>query len=324
MQEKCLIIGLGKIGMSYDIDLDPTVSIFSHARAITIHPFFELVGAVDLSPKKRSIFKKRYNCPAYDDISKAIRTLCPSVVIIATPTVTHLKILNQVLNHEKPKVIICEKPLAYDLIEAHQIVDTCNGKGVDLFVNYPRRSDPGVMEVKRRINNKEIRLPIKGIAWYSEGFLHNGSHYFNLLEFWLGSFIEFKKINSGHICNDIDSDPDVEVTYEGGNVIFMSNREEAFSHFSLDLISQSGRLSYERNSLSIEWQPVIPDPSFAGYNTLDPSIEIIDDESKKYQWHVFDQLAFYFAGNNNSLCTGHQALTTLESMHQIIRENNYD
>lgn len=319
MSERCLIIGLGNIGMSYDLNLDSSVFILSHARAISMHPSFDLVGAVDLSPTQKSIFKKHYNRPTFDDISEAIRVLLPSVVVIATPSDTHLEIINKVLDHAKPKAIICEKPLAYDLMEASQIVDTCNSKGVDLFVNYPRRSDPGVMEVRRRIHENEICLPIKGAAWYSKGFLHNGSHYFNLLEFWLGNFVEFKIIDSGRMIDDIDSEPDVEVTYEGGNIIFMSAWEESFSHSSLELISKSGRLSYERNSLSIEWQPVIPDSSFAGYNILDPTIEKIDDESKKYQWHVFDQLAIYFAGNNNSLCTGHQALKTLKSMHQIIK-----
>ncbi|MDB9998315.1 Gfo/Idh/MocA family oxidoreductase [Alphaproteobacteria bacterium] len=320
MLEKCLVIGLGKIGMGYDLNLDPTVAIFSHARAISLHPYFELVGAVDSSNLQRSIFEKHYNCPAFDDISAAIMALRPTVVIIASPTETHANILNQVLSQEKPKVIMCEKPLAYDLVEARQMVDACDEEGVNLFVNYPRRSDPGIIEVKRRINKNKICLPIKGIAWYSKGFLHNGSHYFNLLEFWLGKFIGFKLIDSGRLCDGIDSQPNVEIYYDDGSVVFISAWKEPFSHSSLELLSQSGRLSYERNGTSIEWQSVVPDPSFAGDNILDPSIEIIDDGSKQYQWHVLNQLAEIFKGNYNSLCTGHQALITLQSMHEIIRE----
>ena len=140
------------------------------------------------------------------------------------------------------------------------------------------------------------------------------------MEFWLGSFIGFKLIDSGRLCNGIDSEPNVEVDYEDGSVVFVSAWKEPFSHSSLELLSQSGRLSYERNGLSIEWQSVVPDPYFADDNILNPSIEIIEDGSKQYQWHVFNQLAEIFTGNYNSLCTGHQALTTLESMHEIIRE----
>lgn len=320
MLEKCLVIGLGKIGMGYDLDLDPTVAIFSHARAISLHPYFELVGAVDSSHLQRSIFEKYYNRPAFDDISAAMRALRPTVVIIASPSETHAAVLNQVLSEEKPKIIMCEKPLAYDLAEARQMVDGCDKKGIKLYVNYPRRSDPGVIEIKRRIHEKEICAPIKGVAWYSKGFLHNGSHYFNLLEFWLGSFIGFKVIDSGRLSAQVDSEPHVEVEYECGSVIFISHWGEEFAHSSLELLSQSGRLSYERNGLLIEWQSVVSDPSFTGYNILDPSLEIISTGSKQYQWHVFDQLAASLMGNDNSLCTGHQALTTLQSIHEILRE----
>ena len=306
--------------MGYDLDLDPNVEIFSHARAISLHPYFELAGAVDSSNLQRSIFEKYYNCPTFDNISAAIMALRPTVVIIASPTETHADILNQVLSQAKPKVIMCEKPLAYDLVEACQMVNACDEKGINIFVNYPRRSDPGIIEVKRRIIENKICLPIKGIAWYSSGFLHNGSHYFNLLEFWLGNFIGFKLIDSGRLCNGMDSEPNVEVYYEGGSVVFISAWNEPFSHSSLELLSQSGRLSYERNGLSIEWQSLVPDPSFAGDNILNPSIEIIDDGSKQYQWHVLNQLAEIFKGNYNTLCTGHQALTTLHSMHEIIKE----
>ena len=56
MKEKCLVIGLGQIGMGYDLDCDPNTSVYSHARAISLHPDFELVGAVDLSQLLRSTF----------------------------------------------------------------------------------------------------------------------------------------------------------------------------------------------------------------------------------------------------------------------------
>ena len=318
MSEKCLIIGLGKIGMSYD--LDNASAIFSHSRAISKHPYFELLGAVDSCPIQRSIFQKHYNRPAFDDVDSAIKELHPSLVVIASPTETHLNVLNQVLSQFKPKTIICEKPLSYDLTEAREMVDTCNREGVNLFVNYPRCSDPGVIEIKKRIDEGKICLPMKGMAWYSKGFLHNGSHYFNLLEFWLGKYTGFKIIDLGHNCNDLDSRPNVEISYENGSVVFMSAWEDEFCHSTLELLSQSGRLTYERNGPTIEWQSVVSDPSFAGYNILDPSIELIHDGSKQYQWHVFNQLAEYFAGNQNFLCTGHQALTTLEAMHKIIRD----
>ena len=48
--------------------------------------------------------------------------------------------------------------------------------------------------------------------------------------------------------------------------------------------------------------------------------EMITNGMNRYQWHVFEQLAASLKGRHNTLCTGRQALATLESMHEIIKE----
>jgi predicted dehydrogenase len=320
MTEKCLVIGLGQIGMGYDLDCDPSVAVYSHARAISLHPDFELVGAVDLCPLQRSIFEKHYVRPVFESISAAISQLQPSTVIIASPSESHAAVLDEVVNQEKPKTILCEKPLAYDLADAREMVNTCEKEDIALYVNYIRRADPGVIEIKRRIENNEISAPIKGVVWYSKGFLNNGSHFFNLLELWLGSFIEFKLIDAGRLWDGVDPEPNIEVKFERGTVVFLSAWEEAFSHYTLELLSQSGRLRYEQGGEFVTWQSVLSDQSFSGYKILNTEPEIIANGMNRYQWHVFEQLAASIAGKHCTLCTGRQALTTLESMHEIIRE----
>jgi len=320
MAEKCLIIGLGQIGMGYDLNHDPAVAVYSHARAISLHPDLELSGAVDLSRLQQSLFEKHYARPAFDDISVAMMQLQPTVVVIASPSESHAAVLKQVLSQKKPKIILCEKPLAYDLTEAREMVDACNIAGIKLYVNYMRRTEPGAMEVKRRIEENEISAPIKGVVWYSKGFLNNGSHFFNLLEFWLGGFVGFKLINAGRLWNGIDPEPEVEVAFDRGSITFISAWEEAFSHYTVELLSHSGRLRYEQGGESIEWQSVLSDPSFSGYKVLNIVPEMIASGMNHYQWYVFEQLSASLAGKTHTLCTGRQALTTLESMHKIIEE----
>ena len=322
MAEKCLVIGLGQIGMGYDLEHDPSVAVYSHARAISLHSDFELVGGVDSSLLQRSTFEKHYASPAFDNISEALLQLQPSVVIIASPSESHAAVLDEVLSQIKPKIILCEKPLAYDLADASKMVDACDSSGVSLYVNYPRRADPGVIEVKRRIENNEISAPIKSVVWYSKGFLNNGSHFFNLIEFWLGNFIRFNLIDAGRLWDKVDPEPDVVVEFERGTVTFISAWEEAFSHYTLELLSQSGRLRYEQGGVSIAWQSVQSDPNFSGYKILNAEPEMIANGMNRYQWHVFDQLAASLADKHNTLCTGRQALATLEDMHEIIKERS--
>ena len=320
MPEKCLIIGLGQIGMSYDLHHDTSLEVYSHARAISLHSDFELIGGVDSSLLQRSIFEKHYTRPVFDNVSDAMRQLQPTVVVIASPSESHAAVLNQVLSQSKPKIILCEKPLAYNLTEAREMVDACDKAGINLYVNYMRRADTGVIEVKRLIDENKISAPIKGVVWYSKGFLNNGSHFFNLLEFWLGSFIGFKILDVGRLWDDVDPEPDVEVKFEHGTVAFLSAWEEAFSHCTLELVSQSGRLRYEQGGESIAWQSVVPDPNFSGYKILNIAPKMIANGMNRYQLHVFDQLAASLVGKHNTLCTGHQALATLESMYEIIKE----
>ncbi|MFA5824703.1 MAG: Gfo/Idh/MocA family oxidoreductase [Gallionellaceae bacterium] len=318
MPEKVLIIGLGQIGMGYDLALDPDEAIYSHARAFSAHPAFELSCAVDPNESQRDQFIQHYSQPAYADLESALNEKAASVVVIASPTVNHSKTLATVLANSNPKVILCEKPLAYDLNEARRMVEACEKSGVKLFVNYIRRTDPGAIEVKHLIDRGEIVGPIKGVVWYSKGFLHNGSHFFNLLEFWLGAFVKAKMLDAGRVLGERDYEPDVQVEFERGKVVFLAAREEAYSHYTIELVSPAGRLRYEKGGELIVWQSTQSDEKISSYNVLRDVPDIIPNDMNRYAWNVADHLAEAIAGKPHSLCTGRQALHTLEAMHQII------
>jgi predicted dehydrogenase len=315
-----LIVGLGQIGMGYDLALAPAKSVYTHARAFSVHSAFELVGAVDPAEKKRDLFKRHYAHPVYPTIASALLAQTASVVVISSPTAQHSVTLKEVLAHSSPKLILCEKPLAYDLDEAREMVEACESAGVKLFVNYMRRADPGVMEIKARIGSGKIAEPINGVVWYSKGFLHNGSHFFNLLEFWLGSFIRAKILNAGRLWHNQDPEPDVQVEFEQGKVVFLAAWEEAFSHYTIELLSPSGRLRYDQGGKSITWQSTHSNSSIAGQEILQTFPETVANGLIRYQWHVADQLANALADKPHTLSTGRQSLVTLEAMHQIINQ----
>lgn len=321
MSKGCMVIGLGRIGMEYDLNISVDEAVFTHTRAFSIHPEFELLGAVDPSAEKRSMFTQKYAKPAFVDITEALQCTNPQIVVIASPTDYHKAILEEVLNFSKPLAILCEKPLAYNISDARLMVELCEQKGVSLFVNYVRRSEPGSIEVCNRIKKGLIETPIKGIVWYTKGFLHNGSHFFNLLEFWLGTYHRSTIISEGRIWQGIDSEPDVFVEFENGSITFLSAWEESFSHYTIELLSPSGRLRYENGGEYIEWQNINLDSRFPDYSVLRYPPEIIPNSMYKYQWHVADQLAKALSGQAASICIGGEALTTLEYMNQIVNIN---
>lgn len=318
MGYRVLIVGLGQIGMSYDLHLEQSAYIYSHARAFSQHPDFHLVAGVDPDAQSRQAFEDAYQCSAYASVGEAIQNHCPDIVVIALPTHLHGGLMHQVLASPSIRVVLCEKPLSYDLEEARVMVANCAAKGVCLYVNYMRRSDPGIIEIKRRIDTGEIAAPIKGVVWYSKGFLHNGSHFFNLMEFWLGAVQGSMVLSKGRVWGGQDPEPDVKVDFERGTVVFMAAWEEAYSHYTMELLSPCGRLRCEHGGKQIYWQSAQSDPHIKGYNILNPQPVSIVSDMQRYQWNVVEELRKMLHGHEAHLCRGEDALRTLESMAQIL------
>ena len=284
-----------------------------------------MLAAVDPEPTLRARFEAAYGRPAYRDVEAALTANVADVVVIATPTVSHRDTLFRVLDRARPRAVVCEKPVADSVADATAMVEACATNGVELYVNYIRRSDPGVIEIKRRLTAGTIETPVKGVAWYSNGFRHSGSHLFNVLEYWLGPMEGARVVDAGRPTRDGDAEPDVAVRFVAGSVVFLAAGEEAFSHHAIDLVAPNGRLRYDRGGTEIEWAEAVPDlDGGAGATLAKP--EPIASGMARYQWHVAEQLALALDGGRASLCSGAEALTTLQSIQSIIamRDDNDD
>lgn len=324
MTESCVIVGLGQIGMGYDFYVADESAIYTHARAIAVHPAFSLAGGVDIFQAQRERFEQRYGAPAFDQLETALQALRPDIVVIATSSEWHYSILAKVLNTCHPKLVLCEKPLGCSLDDAQEMVEMCEMADIDLFVNYIRRTDPGVVEIRRRFMSGEITTPAKVNAWYSKGILNNGSHLLNLLELLLGDITGTTLINTGRLWDSHDPEPDVEVQFALGSVVLRAAWEESYSHFCFELLSRSGRLRYDKGGEVIEWQSVRMDPKFEGYRILAEQKINIANGMGIYQWHVYHQIFRHLSGEVTTLCTGRQALKTLEAIDLIIRRSNHE
>lgn len=313
-----VLAGLGQIGMGYDRALDPARFVTTHARAFSQHPEFHLEAGVDSNPDLRQEFEATYGCVSYPDIESACAAHAADVAVVALPTEFHAEALERILRCAQWRAVLCEKPLAYGVEDAKHMVRSCADNNVSLFVNYMRRSDPGVMEVKRRINAGLIQSPMKGRVWYTKGWLHNGSHFFNLLEYWLGPLMEFKVLKKQCLEDENFSDLDVWVAFERGEITFLAASADAFSHFEIELFSPSGRLWYGSETDHVNWQSMEPNERFKNYTSLSGDVEEISMTRERYQLQVVDQLALSLNGQAAQLCTGADALKTLISMHKVL------
>lgn len=320
MTFSAVVVGLGRIGMGFDLTFDPSAHVLTHARAFQQHPAFQLLGGVDSDADRRQLFEHNYGRPAYADIGIAMETLRPDVVAVATPTELHGKTVQAVLKARVPAAILCEKPLSLSIEEARGMVGACRERDCRLYVNYVRRSEPGAAEVKRRLLKGDITRPVKGVVWYSKGLFNNGSHFLNLLQDWLGDVRKVRVIESGRLWDNWDPEPDLMVAFAEGSACFLAAREENFSHYTIELIAPNGRLRYEQGGGRILWQATTADAACQGYTVLDPVEEIIKTDLARVQWHVADQLAADLDRRQARICSGVDALRTLEALTAIRTE----
>lgn len=308
-QINTLIIGLGDISVKYDLDTNPAEFCKTHARAIHLSNFFNLSAGVDPKETNRNTFEGVYRKPTYKSLNEVLEVDL-DFIIIANPTDQHYKTLKEVVSQFKPKIILCEKVLSDNLDESREMVDLCKSKKIQLFVNYTRRSDPGVIKIKQMIDSKIINSPVRGFCFYTKGYFHNASHFFNLFEFWLGKYKNSKLISS---LGSLKKDPeiDISINFKKGNILFISLEKKDYTYSAINILSTTGRLNYDYGGNEISWIP------FSNSNQT-KSINMIANDLKKYQFNVLKEIQNVFEGKAFNLCNADQALLTIENMHKSI------
>jgi len=310
-----MVVGLGQIGMGYDLHLDPEIKILTHTRAFDQHPSFDLVCAVDPDCQRREEFKVHYGKPVFLSLAE-VSVPQLDLVAISAPTSLRYELVSQVIRVVKPKAILCEKPIAYDLTEARLIVELCESHGVELFINYMRRADSAVAEISELFSKGAIAGPIKGTVWYSKGLIHNGSHFFDLLEIWLGRMRHYKILSAEPFGSD--SNMDVKITFEKGEVVFLALEDRCFAHYELELIAQNGILRYEKAGHRVNWHPVVEDPDFKGSSFISVTGKSIKSGMSKFQFNVVEQLDMALKGAAHNLATGKDGLRSVDILTEIV------
>ena len=89
MTDGVLLVGLGAVGMGYDLNPPSDTRVATHARAFTVQASFGPLSAVDTDADQRRAFDETYGGRSYGSLLEAIAHHRPRIVVIATPTPTH-------------------------------------------------------------------------------------------------------------------------------------------------------------------------------------------------------------------------------------------
>lgn len=133
---RAAVIGVGAMGKH-------------HARVYNDLDNVELVAVADPDEGRRRAVAGRYKIAAYADHEDLLKHEAVDVVSVAVPTVLHRQVALAAI--ERGVHLLVEKPIAFTVAEAQEIIVHAATAGVTLAVGHVERFNPAVSELKRRL-----------------------------------------------------------------------------------------------------------------------------------------------------------------------------
>ncbi|HEY6619632.1 MAG TPA: Gfo/Idh/MocA family oxidoreductase [Steroidobacteraceae bacterium] len=108
-----------------------------------------IVGVADPRPARRDEIAARYRVSAYPSAEALLREARPDIACILTPANTHRELTE--LCATAGAHVLCEKPMAVTLEDAHAMVSICERERVAFFYGSSCRYLPALIEARRLI-----------------------------------------------------------------------------------------------------------------------------------------------------------------------------
>jgi len=266
-----LIVGCGNIAGGFDRGRPHGEWPVTHAGAYRRDGRFRLAACVEPDTARREDFMTSWSIgEGYASMTELVdRGMAFDVVSICSPTLYHGDNLETALAL-MPTAVLCEKPITPSLGESERLVRRYAEAGVALGINYNRRWDPAIIQLRKEIADGAWGALRSATAVYNKGVLNNGSHMLDLLAHLFGSL---ELIAAGPSVHDFfDDDPTVPawLAERTGAPIYLTCGHAAdYSLFELRLVFSEGTVSIENGGERWRVRHVVASERFAGYRVLD-------------------------------------------------------
>lgn len=255
-------IGVGVIGFG-------SFAMFA-IQHLTQVPGVKLRGFSGTHREAAVTASKRFDAPLFENIEDMLKLPDIDLVYIATPPFLHHEQSMLALSYGKH--VICEKPLATNISDAKEMIDTAKSKGLLMTVNLMQRYNPLYSKIKQLISSKmlgdvlhayfenyasdEFLLPDHWF-WDREKsggiFIEHGVHFFDMFEGWFGK----GKITSAQATQRPGADnieEQVQCQAQYGETV-LANFYHGFTQPS-KLDRQELRILFEKADITLyEWIP---------------------------------------------------------------------
>jgi predicted dehydrogenase len=214
------------------------------------------------------------------------------------------------------KAIFSEKPLAINREDAEEIVQLAEKKGVLLAVNYTRRYAEKLNEVKDHIHSGRFGDIQTINGYYTNGTMHNGTHWFDLARFFVG---EVRRVKGFDRLKEKNDDPTYEAYIEfnnGATGFLHSCAEKQFSIFEMDILGSNGRISLKESGHILELSKVTDSRYYSGYHSLHVS-EIFTNVLKNALLYAIEDIVQCIQTGKTPRCSGDDGVAALKIAQAI-------
>ena len=136
-----------------------------------------------------------------------------------------------------------------------------------------------------------------------------------MFQLYFGKVIEIDIINKNNY--DLDFEPDFELKFPDGEIIFISNKNNSIFINEFDLIMKNGKLTFKNGGNDIFWEPIIKDERFPGYKILGIQSKLSNNEFDQIQLYASNEINSIIRNESTNLCSGKAALSTQQVLEQI-------
>jgi len=143
-----------------------------HLPGYHLHPKAKIVGVCDIIADRAKWSAERYGAAIVtEDYNELVTSSEVDAIDIVTPNVVHVPAALAAI--KAGKHVICEKPLAMNLVEAQELIDAAKVTGAKTGVNFSYRGHPAARYTRDLIADGQIGSIYHINAFYMQGWLVN-------------------------------------------------------------------------------------------------------------------------------------------------------
>lgn len=320
---KAAVIGCGRIGVevqNYRKEVQPA----THAGAYKAHPRIKLSGFADIDEKRLELAGRYFpGVPLFKSAESLLTKINPDIVSIATHPDSHLGLVKLAAEY-KSKAIICEKPIAQTLKEAEEMIKICQDNKSLLFINHQRRFDPLIREWREKVKKGLIGDILQGACYYYNGLFNNGTHFIDLLRFFLGEVGWVQAItNLKTSTPKNDKNVDALIGFKNGARATMQSLSKNYGFINFYFYGTKGRVALKNLTYEIEYRKLIKNKYYKGFYQLSDMVKQ-EGKIRSFMRPMVDHVIDCLEKRDKPVSRGQDGLMALKVLLALKRsaENN--